>query len=50
MLIPIIAMAISTAFEGYRWSTLAVAGGLLAVAGLLIALRSGRTAPPPPGE
>lgn len=50
VLIPIIAMAISTAFEGYRWSTLAIAGGLLAVAGLLIALRSGKTAPPPPSE
>ena len=50
MLIPIIAMAISTAVEGYRWSALAIAGGLLAVAGLLIALRSGKTAPPPPGE
>ena len=50
MLIPIIAMAISTVAEGYRWSPLAVGGGLLALAGLVIALRSGRTAPPPPGE
>jgi drug/metabolite transporter (DMT)-like permease len=49
VLIPIIAMGLSTAFEGYRWSGLAIAGGLLAVAGLLIALRSGRT-PPPPGD
>jgi drug/metabolite transporter (DMT)-like permease len=50
VLIPIIAMAISTLFEGYRWSPLAIGGGLLAIAGLLIALRSGRTAPPPLGE
>lgn len=49
VLIPIIAMAIYTAFEGYRWSALAIAGGLLAVAGLLIALRSGKT-PQPPAE
>jgi drug/metabolite transporter (DMT)-like permease len=40
VLVPILAMALSTMFEGYRWSTLAVAGGLLALAGLVIALRS----------
>jgi drug/metabolite transporter (DMT)-like permease len=50
VLIPIIAMALSTAFEGYRWSALAVGGGLLAIAGLLIALRSGKALPPPPNE
>ena len=40
VLVPILAMALSTFFEGYRWSTLAAAGGLLALAGLVIALRS----------
>ena len=40
VLIPILAMTFSTVFEGYRWSTLAVAGGLLALTGLVIALRS----------
>jgi drug/metabolite transporter (DMT)-like permease len=50
VLIPILAMALSTLFEGYRWSALAFGGGLLAIAGLLIALRSGKTAPPPPSE
>ena len=40
LLVPIIAMALSTAFEDYRWSTLAVIGGLLALFGLFIALRS----------
>ena len=50
VLIPILAMALSTLFEGYRWSALAIGGGLLAIAGLLIALRSGRTAPPPPSD
>jgi len=50
VLIPIIAMAISTLFEGYVWSALAIAGGLLAIAGLLIALRSGKAAPAPPSE
>lgn len=50
VLIPIIAMAISTLFEGYVWSALAIAGGLLAIAGLLIAVRSGKAPPPPPSE
>jgi drug/metabolite transporter (DMT)-like permease len=40
VLVPILAMLLSTLFEGYRWSTLAVAGGLLALTGLVIALRS----------
>ena len=40
LLVPIIAMALSTVFEGYRWSTLAVAGGILAMVGLAIALKS----------
>jgi drug/metabolite transporter (DMT)-like permease len=44
LLVPIVAMAFSTAFEGYRWSTLAVAGGVLALGGLFIALRSARPA------
>ena len=50
VLIPILAMALSTAFEGYRWSPLAIAGGVLGVAGLVIALRSGRAAAPPPSD
>jgi drug/metabolite transporter (DMT)-like permease len=42
VLIPILAMTFSTIFENYHWSTLAVAGGLLALTGLVIALRSRR--------
>jgi len=42
VLVPIIAMGFSTAFENYRWSKPAVAGGMLALAGLIIALRSRR--------
>jgi drug/metabolite transporter (DMT)-like permease len=38
VLVPVVAMGLSTAFEGYRWSTLAVAGAGLALSGLLIAL------------
>ena len=40
LLVPIIAMLLSTLFEGYRWSPLALAGGLVALIGLFIALRS----------
>jgi drug/metabolite transporter (DMT)-like permease len=42
VLIPVIAMALSTLFEGYRWSALAAAGGVLALSGLVIALRARR--------
>ena len=40
VLVPIIAMLLSTAFESYRWSTLAVAGSVVALIGLVIALRA----------
>lgn len=40
VLIPVIAMLISTLAEGYRWSALAILGALLAIAGMGIALRS----------
>lgn len=40
--IPVIAMLLSTLFEGYRWSLLAVAGAALALAGLVIALKARR--------
>jgi drug/metabolite transporter (DMT)-like permease len=44
VLVPIIAMSLSTAFEGYRWSGLAIAGGILAIGGMLLAL-AGRRRP-----
>ncbi|MDQ4086416.1 MAG: EamA family transporter [Pseudomonadota bacterium] len=46
VLIPIIAMILSTLFESYRWSPLALAGGALGLAGLVIALREGPSPPP----
>ncbi len=36
--VPVVAMALSTAFEGYQWTALAAAGSVLALTGLLIAL------------
>ena len=36
----VIAMFISTLFEGYRWSPLAIAGAGLATVGLVVALMS----------
>ncbi len=38
VLVPIIAMAISTLAEGYIWSPLSLIGGVLALAGMVIAL------------
>jgi drug/metabolite transporter (DMT)-like permease len=48
VLVPIVAMLLSTMFEDYRWTALAAAGGVLAVAGLLVALSGRRPAEPPP--
>ena len=50
VLIPIIAMGFSTLFEDYLWSPLAAAGGLLALVGLVIALRSGPPRAPSPAD
>lgn len=46
VMVPIIAMALSTAFEGYRWSLLAACGAGLAIGGMLLAL-AGRQRPLP---
>lgn len=40
VLVPVVAMLISTAVEGYRWSLLAGAGSALAMIGLVVALRA----------
>ena len=37
-IVPIIAMALSTAFEGFRWTALAAAGAMLAIGGMVLAL------------
>jgi drug/metabolite transporter (DMT)-like permease len=39
VVVPIVAMAFSTLLEGYRWTPSAVAGSVLGIAGLVIALR-----------
>jgi drug/metabolite transporter (DMT)-like permease len=46
VLVPIIAMTLSTLFEGYRWSLLAALGAALALGGMLIAMGD-RTKPIP---
>ena len=40
VLIPVLAMTLSTIFEGYRWSPTAAAGALLVMAGLVFAMRA----------
>ncbi len=45
VIVPVIAMLLSTVFEGYRWSWLAAGGAALAMVGLVIALRARRPAP-----
>lgn len=42
VLIPIIAMTISTIFEGYRWAPMAAMGGLIVLIGMVIALAPSR--------
>lgn len=43
---PVLAMALSTLLEGYRWTWVAAAGVLLAVAGNVLVLRPATQAPP----
>ena len=42
VIVPVIAMLLSTLFEGYRWSPLAAAGAVLTGIGLVVALRARR--------
>jgi drug/metabolite transporter (DMT)-like permease len=44
VMVPVIAMTLSTLFEGYRWSWLAIGGAVLALGGMLLAL-AGRRRP-----
>ena len=40
VVIPVFAMILSTIFEGYVWSTLAMAGGALVMVGLVVAMQT----------
>jgi drug/metabolite transporter (DMT)-like permease len=42
VLVPVIAMAFSTVLEDYRWTLLAIAGAVLTLAGMLVAMSGGR--------
>ena len=48
VIVPIIAMGFSTAFEGYRWTPTTVAGALLALGGMVGALSRSRSVVPAP--
>jgi drug/metabolite transporter (DMT)-like permease len=41
-IIPVIAMGFSTVFEGFVWTGLAVAGSIIALTGMVVALSSGK--------
>lgn len=45
VLVPVVAMTLSTLFEGYKWSLLAGAGAVLAMAGLVVALNARKSKP-----
>ena len=50
VLVPVVAMVLSTLFEGFAWTVLAAGGAALAMVGMLIALRArdpGRITSPP---
>jgi drug/metabolite transporter (DMT)-like permease len=49
VVVPVVAMTLSTLFEDYRWSLLAAGGAALALVGMVVALR-GRQVPPPAPE
>ena len=40
VVVPVVAMLLSTVFEAYRWTGLNIAGALLALAGVVVALQS----------
>jgi len=42
VMVPVVAMLLSTAFEGYRWSVFNLGGAVLSMIGLVVALRSRR--------
>ncbi len=44
VLIPVIAMLLSTLFEGYRWTLLATSGAALVIVGLLVAMQASKPA------
>jgi drug/metabolite transporter (DMT)-like permease len=49
-LVPIVAMALSTLFEDYRWTPLAAVGAVLAIGGMVVALAGRRGPVPPPAD
>lgn len=53
VIVPVVAMTLSTLFEGYRWTWLAAGGAALSLLGMLVALRARNIAPvrpTPPGR
>ena len=48
VIVPIIAMGFSTWLEDYRWTPLTIAGAILALGGMVVALTRNRSSVPSP--
>jgi drug/metabolite transporter (DMT)-like permease len=46
VIVPVVAMILSTLFEGFVWGPLPAAGAAITLTGMIVAMR-GRVAPPP---
>ena len=46
VIVPVVAMVLSTLFEGFVWGPLPAAGAVITLSGMVIAMR-GRASPPP---
>ena len=46
VIVPIVAMALSTLFEGFRWGALPAAGAAITLIGMVVAMRGRANAPP----
>jgi drug/metabolite transporter (DMT)-like permease len=46
VIVPIVAMVLSTLFEGFQWGALPAAGAIITLIGMVVAMR-GRTSAPP---
>ncbi len=46
VIVPVVAMVLSTLFEGFVWGPLPIAGAAVTLFGMVVAMRGRATAPP----